>query len=95
MILFAKMTRYPVFCWHHALTGYQAETLTQAEENLLYSTHFALSGFYVQQMPCFTIDNVVVHIGHFNGAHAIMHSLCFDPREDMQVLQQKNRQCKS
>ena len=40
-------------------------------------------------MPCFTIDNVSVQIGHFNGAQALMHSLCFDPREDIALLQQK------
>jgi hypothetical protein len=87
MILFAKMARYPVFCWCHVLTGYQTERLRQAEENLLYS--FALSEFFILQILCFTIDNIADHIGHFNGVHAIMHSLCFDPREDMQVLQQK------
>ena len=89
MILFAKVAKYPILCWRHPLTGYQAEKLTQAEENLLYATHFALCGFFIPQMPCFTIDNVSVQIGHFNGAQALMHSLCFDPREDMALLQKK------
>ena len=89
MILFAKIARYPILCWRHQLTGQQAQRLTQAEENLLYATHFALCGFFIPQMPCFTIDNVAVHLGHFNGAQALMHSLSFDPREDMQLLQQK------
>ena len=89
MILFARVANYPILCWRHPLTGYQAEKLTQAEENLLYATHFALCGFFIPQMPCFTIDNVSVQIGHFNGAQALMHSLCFDPREDMALLQKK------
>ena len=85
MILFSKIAKYPI----HPLTGYQAVKLTQAEENLLFATQFALCGLFISQMPCFTIDNVSVQIGHFNGAQVLMHSLCFDPREDMALLEQK------
>ena len=87
MIHLAKVANYPILCWRYSLTGYQAKKLTQTEENLLYETHFALCGFFIPQMPCFTIDNVSVEIRHFN--EALMHRLCFDPREDLALLKQK------
>ena len=87
--LFAKAARYPVICWRHLLHGSNAAMLTSAESTQLYTTHPALSGFFVPGAPAYGRTNTNTFIGLFNGARMNLHSLILDKCEDRISLNTK------
>lgn len=86
---YAKMAGFPVICWRNSLCGSDAAALTAAETNILFATHPALCGFFVPEMLCFGKDNIHTALGLFNGARYKMHSLTFDPDEDLPAFNRR------
>ena len=88
---FSKAAAYPIIWWRNALHGANAAALTAAETNQLYSTHFALSGFFVPGAPAYGKSNYNTSIGLFNGARMTLYSITVDPSEDQSALNEKLR----
>ena len=89
--LFAKAAGYPIICWRNHLHGSCAAMLTSAESTQLYSTHPALSGFFVPGAPAYGKVNTNTYIGLFNGTRMRMYSLVLDSAEDLISLHAKLR----
>ena len=82
LTLFAKAAGFTIICWRNLLHGSNAALLTSAECSHLYSTHPALSGFFVPGAPAYGKTNTNTFIGLFNGARMRLYSLVLDSAED-------------
>ncbi len=89
--VFSKAAGYPIISWRNALHGTHASLLTAAESNNLYSTHPALSGFFVPGCPAYGRVNHNTRLGLYNGSKMILHSLTLDKNEDRLTLNNKIR----
>jgi hypothetical protein len=87
--IFAKAAGLPIVSWRNALHGANAASLTAAESNLLYSTHPALSGFFVPNAPAYGKTNTNTAVGLFNGARMRLYSLVLDKSEDLSSFTRK------
>ncbi len=72
--LFAKAGGFPIFSWRNLLHGTNASLLTAAETNSLFSSHMALSGFFVPGVPAYGQVNTNTGLGLYNGTKMILHS---------------------
>ena len=86
MIRFAILSSQVIFVWRNALCGKAAAGITAEERQLLYSTHQALSGKFIYGMPSTLLDNINPKKNLSNGTRFKMHSMCLDPREDLDDL---------
>ena len=89
--VFAQAAGFPIICWRNLLHGANAALLTSAESTQLYSTHPALSGFFVPGAPCYGKTNTNTYIGLFNGTRMKQYSLVLDSSEDRISLDAKLR----
>ena len=87
--IFAKAASFPIISWRNALHGTSASQLTAAESNAIYSSHPALSGFFVPGCPAYGRVNQNTSLGLYNGTKMILHSLTLDKDEDRIALNQK------
>jgi hypothetical protein len=83
---FAKLQGLPIICWRNELCGANAAALTAAEINKLYTTHPALSSFFVPGARCYGKTNINTSIGLYNGSGMELYSLCLDPSEDKEAF---------
>jgi hypothetical protein len=65
--LFARSANFPIISWRNPLHGTCASQLTAAESNKLYSSHPALSGFFVPGCPAYGRVNHNTSLGLYNG----------------------------
>jgi hypothetical protein len=79
--ILAKAAGLPIVSWRNALHRANAAFLTAAESNLLYSTHPALSGFFVPNAPAYGKTNTNTAVGLFNCAWMRLYSLVLDKLE--------------
>lgn len=87
--IFAKAAGFPIISWRNALHGTSASQLTAAESNAIYSSHPALSGFFVPGCPAYGRVNHNTSLGLYNGSKMILHSLTLDKNEDKISLNSK------
>ena len=87
--IFAKSAGFPIISWRNALHGSCASQLTAAESNGLYSSHPALSGFFVPGCPAYGRVNHNTSLGLYNGSKMSLHSLTLDKNEDRIALNNK------
>ena len=89
---FATIMGYPIIAWRNRLHGANAASLTATEINNLYASHPALSGFFVPGAPGYGKQNINTSIGLHNGTKFRLHSITFDPLENLpQVFQKLNK----
>ena len=82
IIAHAKNNGLPVLFWRNPLAGDNAKQLSEAEIQAIYSTHLALTSYFVVGVICSITENLSQHRGIVNGAQCVMHSLTPDPAED-------------
>ena len=79
---FARRQQLPVLFWRNDLCGKNAEILSPAEVEQLYSTHNALTSHFVPGVVSYLCYNRNTLRGQVNGARCIAHSLNLHPDED-------------
>ncbi len=92
--VFAISAGFPIICWRNLLHGANTALLTATESTQLYSTHPALSGFFVPGAPCYGKTNNNTYIWLFHGTRMKQYSLVLDSSEDSIALAVKLRAAK-
>ena len=91
IIAHAKNSGRPVLFWRNPLAGDNAKQLSEAEIQTIYSTHLALTSYFVVGVICAITENLSQLRGIVNGAQCVMHSLTPDPAEDNERAKRKRK----
>ena len=82
LIAHAKNKGSPILFWRNQLVGANAQLLSTAEQQQLYSTHLSLTSYFAPGVVSYMTENLCQRKGIVNGAACTTHSLTPHPDED-------------
>ena len=82
LVAHTKNQGSPILFWRNELVGPNAEQLSRAELQQLYSTHLSLTSYFAAGVVSYMTENLSQIRGIVNGASCITHSLTPHQDED-------------